>query len=95
MSLRSLSLPVDEVDIKQIKGSSNPLRVDLGDIEGLCSSINENGLLQPLIIRNHNGIFEVVAGNRRFEACRRLKWRKGTVPHCRTYRQGSVRVFSC
>jgi ParB family chromosome partitioning protein len=76
MSLRSLSLPLDEVDIKQIKGSSNPLRVNLGEIEGLCSSINENGLLQPLIIRNHQGKFEVVAGNRRLEACRRLKWRK-------------------
>jgi ParB family chromosome partitioning protein len=76
MSLRSLSLPLDEVEIKQIKTSSNPLRVSLGDIEGLCSSINENGLLQPLIIRNHQGIFEAVAGNRRLEACRRLKWRK-------------------
>lgn len=76
MSLRSLSLPLDEVDIKQITGSSSPLRANLGDIGGLCSSINENGLLQPLIIRHFQGHFEVVAGNRRLEACRRLKWRK-------------------
>ena len=76
MSLRSLSLPLDEVDIKQIRSSSNPLRTDIGDIAGLCSSINQNGLLQPLIIRNFQGHFEVVAGNRRLEACRRLKWRK-------------------
>lgn len=39
-------------------------------------SIEEKGLLQPIVVRPLEGGFEVVAGNRRFEACRRLGWRK-------------------
>ncbi len=36
------------------------------------ASIVENGLLEPIIVRPVNGELEVVAGNRRLEACRRL-----------------------
>lgn len=36
----------------------------------------EMGLLEPIVVRPVNGAFEVVAGNRRLEACRRLKFRK-------------------
>ena len=48
----------------------------MGDVGWLRSSISEVGLLHPIIIRNNHGSFEVVAGNRRLEACRQLKWRK-------------------
>jgi len=76
MSLRLLSLPLDEVSIRLIRKPSNPLRTSLGDVGWLRSSISEVGLLHPIIIRNNHGSFEVVAGNRRLEACRQLKWRK-------------------
>src|SRR5271157_346495 len=37
-------------------------------------SIRTKGLLQPIIIRISEQRFQVVAGNRRLEACRRLHW---------------------
>jgi len=42
----------------------------------MVESIRENGLLQPIIVRPRGERFEVVAGNRRLEACKRLKHRK-------------------
>jgi ParB family chromosome partitioning protein len=46
-------------------------RKDMGDIDGLARSIAEVGLLQPVVV-TPAGI--LVAGRRRFEAHRRLKW---------------------
>lgn len=42
---------------------------------GLKESIREHGLLQPLVIRPVDHGFELVAGHRRFAACRSLRWR--------------------
>ncbi len=67
---------MDEIGIRQVRPSRDPLRQDLGDIESLCRSIEAVGLLQPIVVRSSGEHFEVVAGNRRLEACRRLGWRK-------------------
>ena len=45
----------------------------LSSLDDLISSIEEFGLLQPLVINERN---EVVSGNRRLEAIRRLGWEK-------------------
>jgi len=71
-----MAVPVDEIDTKLIRASPHPLRQDMGDIDSLCRSIDDIGLLEPLVVRAVGNYFEVVAGNRRLEACRRLKWRK-------------------
>jgi len=52
------------------------LRTDSGPIKGLMQSIQDKGLLEPIIVRPAEDGFEVVAGMRRFEACRRLGWRR-------------------
>lgn len=39
------------------------------------SSIQQKGLLEPIVVRPVEKAFEVVAGNRRFEACKKLGWR--------------------
>jgi DNA modification methylase len=44
---------------------------DLSSIEELMDSISEVGLLQPLIIDQHN---QIISGNRRFESIKRLRW---------------------
>jgi ParB family chromosome partitioning protein len=41
----------------------------------LMCSIREHGLLQPILIRPLVHGFEIVAGHRRFKACRSLRWR--------------------
>lgn len=46
-------------------------RQKLGRLQGLARSIQAHGLLHPLLVRNGN---ELVAGQRRLEACRSLGW---------------------
>ena len=46
---------------------------NLSSIDELVSSIENVGLLQPLTIDQHN---QVVSGNRRYEAVKRLGWKK-------------------
>lgn len=48
------------------------MREELGDLYDLCASIKSHGMLQPIIVRPKGQNFEVVCGNRRYEACRRL-----------------------
>jgi DNA modification methylase len=49
------------------------IREDLGEIQELADSISQRGLLQPIILDEHNNI---IAGFRRFLAMRLLKWDK-------------------
>ena len=47
-------------------------------IKELSLSIKKHGLLQPIIVRPINRGFEIVAGHRRFQACKLLRWK--TIP---------------
>src|SRR5215208_358751 len=47
-------------------------------IDELSRSIKKHGLLQPIIVRPINRGFEIVAGHRRFQACKILRWK--TIP---------------
>jgi ParB family chromosome partitioning protein len=64
----------DSVDTKLIDPPKNSLRSYRDGIEELVSSIREKGLIQPIIVRPLGQRFEVVAGARRLEACKRLHW---------------------
>ena len=46
-------------------------RRDMGDVDGLAASINEIGLLHPVVISPDGSL---IAGERRLEACKRLGW---------------------
>lgn len=48
-------------------------RADLGDIDGLASSIEELGLLEPIVI---NPAGDLVLGERRLAAVKQLGWRE-------------------
>jgi len=66
----------EDLEISKIDFAKNGLRVNVGSIEELASSIAEKGLLQPIVVRVLGDRYEVVAGNRRLSACKLLKWRK-------------------
>jgi ParB family chromosome partitioning protein len=66
----------DNLEIDLIRGSETPLRNSTGDLSDLIESISHVGLLQPILVRPAGEKFEVIAGNRRFEACKKLKQRK-------------------
>lgn len=40
------------------------------ELDSLSQSIRENGLLQPILVRQKNGGYELIAGERRLRACR-------------------------
>jgi ParB family transcriptional regulator, chromosome partitioning protein len=64
----------DSVDTKLIFPPESPLRDYRDGLDDLTSSIKEKGLIEPIVVRPIGGTFEVVAGVRRFEACKRLRW---------------------
>jgi ParB family chromosome partitioning protein len=65
---------IEDIDICKIRKSfqlSRPVNTHY-----LFESVKEKGLLQPIIVRPRNEYFEIIAGNRRFEVCKRLGWKK-------------------
>jgi ParB family transcriptional regulator, chromosome partitioning protein len=65
---------LERIEVRRICLSRRPLRDSLGNIYELAKSIEEKGLLQPIIAKpSDNGFFEVIVGNRRLAACKRVK----------------------
>jgi ParB family chromosome partitioning protein len=68
---------IEDLNIFQIRHTSGFYRTYSSEQSlELTNSISQKGLLQPIIVRPKEKYFEIVAGNRRFEACKSLKWRK-------------------
>ncbi|QGJ68798.1 Plasmid partitioning protein ParB [Planctomycetales bacterium 10988] len=43
-------------------------------LEQLAESIDSNGLLQPIVVRKKTDGYEIIAGERRWRACKQLGW---------------------
>jgi ParB family chromosome partitioning protein len=69
----ALSGYLENIETRAIHNSRCPVRKDVGPIEELVASIMRRGLLEPIVVRPDREGFEVVAGSRRLEACRRLR----------------------
>lgn len=67
---------IDDIDLGKIQKSTFCQRSGISDDDGLSMSVMQKGLLQPIIVRPKADGFEIIAGNRRYEACKRLGWRK-------------------
>ncbi len=61
---------VQEVEISRIIPNPHQPRLNFdGDkLQELANSIKENGIIQPLIVSQHGGQYELIAGERRFQA---------------------------
>src|ERR671911_426041 len=70
---------VEQIEMKMIRVSQYAIRDRFqrtsDEDNCLISSIKDHGLLQPILIRPFEQGFEIVAGHRRFQACRSLRWR--------------------
>jgi ParB-like chromosome segregation protein Spo0J len=62
-------LKIDKIKVR------DRYRKHLGDVDALAASIEELGLLHPIVTRPDG---RLIAGERRLAACRRLGWK--TVP---------------
>jgi ParB family chromosome partitioning protein len=57
------------IPINQIAPNPEQPRVDVGDLTELSSSIEQNGVLEPLLVKpNGNGTWMIIAGERRWRA---------------------------
>ena len=56
------------LDTDRIQPSPRQPRTDFGGMEGLVSSIRENGIIQPVIVRQEADGFRLIAGERRWRA---------------------------
>lgn len=61
------------ININEIKPNQNQPRKSFNEekLEELAASIIENGLIQPVILRKADKGYEIVAGERRWRACRK------------------------
>lgn len=65
--LKLTRLPVAKI----MPNPSQPRKIFQEDeLRSLAQSITENGLLQPVTVRRENGIYYLVAGERRLRACK-------------------------
>ena len=68
---------IENILIVNIRVPSNNLRISNSlNIEKIANSIRQHGLLQPLVVKPRSEHFEIVAGYRRFLACKSLHWKK-------------------
>ena len=66
---------IHDVSINSIKMNPFQPRMDFNedDISGLAESIKNQGLLQPIIVRQNGISFEIISGERRFRAFQYMK----------------------
>jgi ParB family transcriptional regulator, chromosome partitioning protein len=66
-----------DLNISELRPPLNQIR-EVENLNDLMRSILEKGLLQPIIVRmiNNNINYEIVAGSRRYSACKKLGWKK-------------------
>ena len=71
--------PVDEVALHDIEPNPDQPRTNFkqDEIEELAASIKKDGLLQPIVVRPMaSGKYQIIAGERRWQACRFLELEK-------------------
>ncbi len=69
----STGIPVGRiVPIEQIDPNPNQPRQVMGDLSELMASIAEKGVIEPLIVRQQGARYQIVAGERRYQAAARL-----------------------
>ena len=56
------------VPIEQLDPNPDQPRQAMGDLSELMASIAEKGIIEPLIVRQQRGRFQIVAGERRYQA---------------------------
>src|SRR4051812_20012104 len=56
------------IPIDLIEPNPNQPRQVMGDLSELIASINEKGILEPLVVRVRGARFQIIAGERRYQA---------------------------
>lgn len=70
ISLRTKTPVIRNIPIEKIVTNQMQPRRDMGDLSELTDSIRENGIIEPVIVKPKDGVFEIIAGERRFRAAK-------------------------
>ena len=66
-----IKIPIDKI----IPNRYQPRTVfDDEKIEELSRTIHTHGVIQPIVVRPYNDCFEIIAGERRYRAMKKLEW---------------------
>jgi len=60
------------VPLAKIDPNPQQARSELGNLEELMASIKAKGVLEPILVRPKNDRYEIIAGERRYVACKRV-----------------------
>lgn len=84
-----------EIDIEKIYARDNQPRKSFDDesIDDLAKSIEKYGLLNPIVVREKNDKYEIVAGERRYRAVKKLGF-KTIDAILKVYEEKDVEVLS-
>lgn len=68
-----IEIPIDDIEPNPFQPRKE---VDAAEIAQLADSLNNHGLLQPIVVRRHHGHYQLIAGERRFRAAKLAGWDK-------------------
>jgi ParB family transcriptional regulator, chromosome partitioning protein len=72
----NLGASLEDIPVSDILLPKRIIRESITDIEELINSIHSIGLLQAIVVRVQQSGYEIVAGCRRYTACKKLGWKK-------------------
>ena len=59
------------IDIQRIEPNPHQPRKDFGELSEMVCSIKEKGVLEPILVREFGGKYQIIAGERRYQAARK------------------------
>lgn len=73
---KQIPLELRQVETENIQTTFFNLRSDLEGVSDLERSIADKGLIQPIVVREFQGKYQLICGHRRLQACRNLGWER-------------------
>jgi len=58
------------IDLDRIEPNPHQPRKDFGDLTEMVASVKEKGILEPILVRSHQGKYQIIAGERRYQAAK-------------------------
>jgi len=58
------------IDLRRVQPNPHQPRKEFGDLSDMVASVKEKGILEPILVRNHDGHYQIIAGERRYQAAK-------------------------
>lgn len=58
------------MDIRRVQPNPHQPRKEFGDLSEMVISVKEKGILEPILVRHHEDHFQIIAGERRYQAAK-------------------------